>query len=55
MFARPFALADSIVVAIPVAVLARKRYGRSRAGRIAVTGAVLTTLAAAIVIAVVVR
>jgi hypothetical protein len=55
MLSHPFARVVSIAVAIPVAVLMRRLYGRSRAGRIAVTAGVLTMLAAAIVIAVVVR
>jgi hypothetical protein len=55
MLSHPFALVVSIAVAIPVAVLVRGLYGRSRASRIAVTAGVLTMLAAAIVIAVVIR
>ena len=51
MLSHPFALAVSIAVAIPVGVLVRTLYGRSRTGRMAVTAAVLTVLAAAIVIA----
>jgi hypothetical protein len=55
MVSHPFALAVAIAVTIAVAVLLRKRYGWSRTGRIAVTAVVLTVLAAAIVIAIVVR
>lgn len=55
MPSHPFDLAVGIAVAIAVAALVRRLYGRSRIGRIAVTAAVLTVLAAAVVVTVVVR